>query len=112
MAGPEFVDAGEFEAMHGLGHLHHAIGDATQVLAHHQAALGIAHELAQHRDEARAHDGIADAHAALGNLDLARHRWEQALAIFTDLEAPEADRLRAALGAGSKSPPHERPASL
>ena len=44
-----------------------------------------------------AHDGLATAHQASGVPAKARHHWQQALALYIDLGAPETQRIRAHL---------------
>jgi len=85
----------QFEALQGLGRLHHATGHPTLALTHHQQALQHATDLAQLPDQASAHDGLAHAHHALNQHDQARQHWQQALDILTSLgtdytEEPEA----------------------
>ena len=43
----------------------------------------------------RQHDAIAD--YAAGNVDLADQHWQRALALYTDLDLPDAERIRARL---------------
>jgi tetratricopeptide (TPR) repeat protein/transcriptional regulator with XRE-family HTH domain len=98
---------GEFEAHNGLGETLRATNQPAQALTHHQHAATLAVELGQPHDHARALDGIAHAHHDLGHHDLghpdlghpgqARHHWQQALQIFTQLATPEADQVRAHL---------------
>jgi tetratricopeptide (TPR) repeat protein len=95
----------QFEALQGLGRLHHATGSPALALTHHQKALKYATDLAQPSDQARAHDGLAHAHHALNQHDQARQHWQRALDILTSLgtghtEEPEASasNIRARLG--------------
>jgi hypothetical protein len=48
-------------------------------------------------EQARAHRGLARSYYADGDADQARHHWQQALALYTALDAPEADQIRAQL---------------
>lgn len=53
-------------------------------------------------DQARAHDGLAHTHQALGRQEEAAHHWRAALAILADLglthvEEVDADAIRARL---------------
>jgi hypothetical protein len=50
-----------------------------------------------HWAQARAHDGLATAYQADGDLPDARSHWQEALDIYTHLGAPEADQVRARL---------------
>lgn len=62
-----------------------------------------AHSLAQRighlHERARAHHGIGKTHYTCGNYSEARPHLEAALAAYTELRAPEADDVRALLGA-------------
>jgi hypothetical protein len=46
-------------------------------------------------------DHLGDTHAAAGDPGAARAAWQQALAILTELDHPDAERLRGKLQAGS-----------
>ncbi len=94
---------GEAWALNGLGEAARLAGQRDRAAAHHTAALAVAAETEAFDQVARAHDGLARAHLAAGNLDKARHHWRQALERYTDLGAPEADRIRADL-AGLDTP--------
>ncbi|MEV0384715.1 tetratricopeptide repeat protein [Nonomuraea sp. NPDC050643] len=74
-----------FEAVHGAGRLQYDSGHADEALESHREALDLASGLDQPSDQARAHDGLAHAHAALGRPAQARHHWTQALAIMAAL---------------------------
>jgi hypothetical protein len=54
---------------------------------------------------ARAHRGLARSHHATGAAGPARQHWQQALALYTALGAPEADEIRAHLGDQPAPPP-------
>jgi DNA-binding SARP family transcriptional activator/tetratricopeptide (TPR) repeat protein len=74
-----------FEALQGLGRTRLSLNRPADALACHRKALDIANEIAQPSDVARAHDGLAHAHHARHEHDQARHHWQQALDILTDL---------------------------
>ena len=65
----------------------------------HTTALTLATQTGERYEQARAHDGLARTHHASGELDQARHHWNQALALYTDLGVPEADDVHAHLAA-------------
>ncbi|MDI6105978.1 tetratricopeptide repeat protein [Actinoplanes sp. NEAU-A12] len=90
---------GQTWALNGLGEVALAAGRPGDSLAHHRAAHIIAVDTADRHQQARALTGIGDAHHALGNPALARERYQQAFALYTDLGLPEADRIRAHLTA-------------
>ncbi|MEU0886165.1 tetratricopeptide repeat protein [Lentzea sp. NPDC005914] len=97
------VGSWELEAHHNLGDTLLAAGRPAEALHHHRDSAIIAAELANHHDHARALNAIAQDHYELGDEDLARAHWGEALAIFAELGAPEADEVRrrlARLGPG------------
>jgi hypothetical protein len=57
-------------------------------------ALGLAKENGEKPEQARAHDGLARAYHAHGDPDRARHHWQAALSIYTDLQLPETEQVR------------------
>jgi predicted negative regulator of RcsB-dependent stress response len=56
-------------------------------------------ELGDRSGQANTWDSLGDAEHAVGNPDAARHAWQQALAILTELEDPDADAVRTKLAA-------------
>ena len=76
-----------FEALQGLGRARLCLDRPADALACHGEALDIASQMGQPLDVARAHDGIAHAHAhrARAEHDQARRHWQQALHILTEL---------------------------
>ncbi|MEU8819873.1 tetratricopeptide repeat protein [Actinoplanes sp. NPDC048796] len=88
---------GESWALNGLGEAARTAGRAADALTYHTAAHTTA---ADHRDQqARAHTGLGHAHQVLGNHAVAREYYQHALTLYTDLDLPEADQLRADLAA-------------
>jgi tetratricopeptide (TPR) repeat protein len=73
--------------------VHHATGRHELALIRHQQALRYAVDLAQPADQARAHDGLADAYHALNQHDQARRHWQHALDILTSLGADHTDEI-------------------
>ncbi|QXJ21417.1 tetratricopeptide repeat protein [Actinomadura graeca] len=89
----------ETEALNGLGEAARRTGDPGRALTRHQDALALAGEIGSRYERARALDGIARAHHGLGHRRQAAERWTQALAAYTELGVPEAEEVRAMLGA-------------
>ncbi len=85
---------GEAEALNGLGEVLLADGQADQARTHHTGALTLARAVGDRYEHARAHNGIAHTHHTTGEADHARRHWQHALAIYTDLDVPEADQVR------------------
>jgi tetratricopeptide (TPR) repeat protein len=65
------------------------LGRAEEALAHHTAALEVATAIGDTHQQARAADGLGDAHAALGSPAKARHHHEWARSLYALLDAPE-----------------------
>jgi tetratricopeptide (TPR) repeat protein len=89
---------GEAWALNGLGEAARADGRADDAVAQHTAALAVAADIGSGEQQARAHTGLGHAHQALGDPALARSHDEQAMALYVELDLPEADELRARLG--------------
>lgn len=85
------------EALNELGGILRDRGATTEALDTHREALALAEQLGNRDLKARAHDGIARAHATLGDIDAARPHWWEALAIYRHLGIPEANEVRARL---------------
>lgn len=66
---------------------------------HHQAALAIADQIASLDQQGRAHEGLGNLSAAVGDPVGARRHWQQALAIYLQMETPDIGRIRAKLAA-------------
>jgi len=81
----------EFEVRQGLGRLWCVVGDPEAAVIHHGQALALAGELGQPLDQARAHDGLAHAHHALGQHEQAREEWQRALDILVGVGVAHTD---------------------
>lgn len=77
----------QYEALQGLGHLHHTTAQPDLALTHFEQALQLATDLAQPTDQARAHDGLAHAYHAKGQHEQARQHWQHALDILATFGA-------------------------
>jgi len=87
----------ETESLNALGEVLRAAKEPHAALDRHRTALTLARENGDRPEEARALDGIAHAALDTGDAEQASDHWHQALAIYVDLELPEADRLRGEL---------------
>jgi tetratricopeptide (TPR) repeat protein len=85
----------EAEALNSLGESLLAAGQSVDVCAQHAFALGLATQVGNKYEQARAHYGLARGHHATGEPARAHHCLQQALALFTELGAPEADQISA-----------------
>ncbi|MBO3749808.1 tetratricopeptide repeat protein [Streptosporangiaceae bacterium NEAU-GS5] len=86
--------ADEAAALNGLAE---AAGDPAVAIEEHTAALALADAAHNRPERARAHDGLARAHLALGRSGEARAHGELALTLYEELGVPEAGELRSLL---------------
>lgn len=97
-------------ALNGLGEALVATGQAELARTRHADALTAALETTNRYEQARAHNGIAATHRNTGDLEQARHHWQHALALYTDLGLPDAETVRAHLTALAQVHPDPGPA--
>jgi tetratricopeptide (TPR) repeat protein len=90
---------GETWAQNGLGEAALAAGQPAEALARHRAVHPAATVTGACDQQARAHLGLGNAHRALGDSTRAHEQYRQALALYTELEMPEADDVRAHIAA-------------
>jgi DNA-binding SARP family transcriptional activator/tetratricopeptide (TPR) repeat protein len=83
----------ECEVLNNLGQTYGASGETVQALDVHERALELATQLGSGRQRARAHHGIAQALAA-ADPPAAHDHARAALAIFEDLQLPDAEPVR------------------
>ncbi len=89
--------SGETRALNVLGDVLLASGLPDQARSQYTAALSLSAPASDPEEQARAHDGLAASHYAGGDLGQAQYHWEQALAIYTDIGAVEAQEVRSRL---------------
>jgi tetratricopeptide (TPR) repeat protein len=94
--------SGETEALNNLGRTLLAAGESNQARVQHSHALTLATTTGDRYEEARALDGLANVSNGTGDTDQARRHWQQALAIYAELDVPDADHLRSHLSAIDK----------
>jgi DNA-binding SARP family transcriptional activator/tetratricopeptide (TPR) repeat protein/DNA-binding XRE family transcriptional regulator len=90
---------GEAFVLNGLGEAAHALGRFADAITHHNTALLTATGNCDDLQRARAHAGLSHARHALCDHAGARDHGERALALYTELDAPEAADARAHLAA-------------
>jgi tetratricopeptide (TPR) repeat protein len=88
---------GEAAALNGLGNALAAAGKRGQARAQHYAALTLAAQIGDAYEQAHAHYGLGRACLAAGRPGAATRHWQQALAFYTSLAAPETGQVRASL---------------
>jgi tetratricopeptide (TPR) repeat protein/transcriptional regulator with XRE-family HTH domain len=95
---------GETMTFHALAEALQGAGRQAAARAALAAALRLAAETGNTYEQASAHRDLAASHHSAGEHDQARHHWQQALTLYTQLGAPEADQIRTQLAA---APPLE-----
>jgi DNA-binding SARP family transcriptional activator/Tfp pilus assembly protein PilF len=85
--------ASEAQALNGKGRLLLATGQLGPAHTQHELALELATRIGDKYQQGAAHDGLAHAHKAANNLGSARIHWQKALAVYTDLDVPEAGEV-------------------
>jgi DNA-binding SARP family transcriptional activator/tetratricopeptide (TPR) repeat protein len=81
----------------GLARVHAAGGAADRAIAMYENAVELAARHQLRDEEAAGHDGLGDLYAEQDDPESARGHWRQALEIWTDLDVPEVDLVRAKL---------------
>jgi DNA-binding SARP family transcriptional activator/Tfp pilus assembly protein PilF len=96
---------GEVADLNGLGTTLRMQGRPGDARSLHVTALELAEQTGHAYEQARAHDGLGHCYLADDDRTLARDHWQQALVLYTELAAPEADKVRGQLHAldGGKS---------
>ncbi|MGW0073428.1 hypothetical protein ACWDUI_38965, partial [Streptosporangium sandarakinum] len=74
-----------------------AADDPARAVEEHTTALALACLTRNRPEQARAHDGLARAHLALGHPARAREHGRLALGLYGELRVPEAEEVRAFL---------------
>jgi DNA-binding SARP family transcriptional activator/Tfp pilus assembly protein PilF len=95
--------AGEATALNSLGETLLAAGQSVGVCTQHTFALGLASQIGDKYEQARAHHGLARGYQATGEPARAHRHWQQALRLFAELGAPEAEQVRAQFAAFATS---------
>lgn len=80
-----------------LGHAHHHLGEHHKALDCYEQALQLRQTLGARSEAAATLGRLGDTHHATGNINAARHAWIRALEILTDLQHPDADKIRTKL---------------
>jgi DNA-binding SARP family transcriptional activator/Flp pilus assembly protein TadD len=88
---------GQAKALNGLGEAFLEAGRVDEACLRHTDALRLASQIDDKYEQARAHDSLGRGCQILGDPSQGRRHWEQALALYVRLGAPEADRIRAQL---------------
>jgi tetratricopeptide (TPR) repeat protein len=91
-------------ALNGLGEVFLATGRPADARAQYAAALRVATQASEKHEQGRANDGLGTAYQASGVPGKARRHWQEALACYECLGAPEAGEVRARLEVAATAP--------
>jgi tetratricopeptide (TPR) repeat protein len=94
---------GEADAWDSLGHAHHHLGHSADAIACYQHALTLFRKLGDRHQQTDTLTRLGDVYRAARQPHHARHAWQQALNILTDLHHPSAAGIHARL-ASLKTP--------
>jgi tetratricopeptide (TPR) repeat protein len=89
----------ETEALNTLGEFYFATGRPDRACKQHLAALSLAGQTCNQHEQARAYRGLGNAYHAQRDTARTRRHWQEAIAIYAELEMPEADHIRVRLDA-------------
>jgi DNA-binding SARP family transcriptional activator/tetratricopeptide (TPR) repeat protein len=84
-------------AWDSLGYAEHHLGNLAEAAACYERALSLSREFGDRLGDAEILTHLGDNHHAAGELAQAREAWQQALAIFDDIQHPDAGQVRAKL---------------
>jgi DNA-binding SARP family transcriptional activator/tetratricopeptide (TPR) repeat protein len=91
--------AGEAVTLRSLAGALRAAGQPGAARAELARGLRLAAQAGNSYQQASAHCGLADCHYSADQVEQARHHWQQALTLYTEIGAPEADEVGAHLAA-------------
>jgi tetratricopeptide (TPR) repeat protein len=80
-----------------LGHAYHQLGRHREAIDYYQRAVDQSREMGDRRHEASHLARLGDTHSSAGDDAAARRHWQAALAIFADIDHPEAESIRSKL---------------
>jgi len=87
----------EYAVRDTLGYIALHTGDIVRATAHFEAALDLCRQHGHRSNEADLLNHVGDVRSAAGELPQARQAWQQALAIYDDIDHHDADMVRAKL---------------
>jgi DNA-binding SARP family transcriptional activator len=91
--------SGEADALNILGEILLATGQPGHARTQHSTALSLANQIGDKYQQAHAHHGLGHAYRATENPTRAHSHWQAALDLYTELDVPEADQVRAQFAA-------------
>ena len=87
----------EYNVWDTLGYTEHHLGGFARAAEHFEVALGLCRDHGNRYIEAEILTHAGDARRALGEVPQARRDWRQALAIYDEIQHPDAGKVRARL---------------
>lgn len=90
---------GEASTWDSLGFAHAGLGHHPDAIKGYERAIRLFEETSNHYYQADSLVHLGDSYRAVGDTAAARQAWSSALAIFEDLDHPDAAQTRARLGA-------------
>jgi tetratricopeptide (TPR) repeat protein len=102
---------GQIMTLHYLGEALQAAGQTAAARAELTAVLGLAAETGNTYQQACAHRDLAESHHSAGQAEQARHHWQRAIALYSEIGAPEADQVRLSAREAERALPNARPAT-
>jgi DNA-binding SARP family transcriptional activator/tetratricopeptide (TPR) repeat protein len=88
---------GEIIALRNLARVQQAVGRPAAARSGLATVIELAAQTGNTYEQASAHRDLAESHDAAGQDEEARQHWQQALALFDQVGAPEADEVRTRL---------------
>jgi DNA-binding SARP family transcriptional activator len=89
--------SGAADTLDSIGYVYIGLADYEQATAHYEQALEIYRDIGDPENQCSSLIGLGDAQLAAGLPALARHSWEQALAVLTRVPGVDARKVRARL---------------
>jgi DNA-binding SARP family transcriptional activator/tetratricopeptide (TPR) repeat protein len=89
---------GEILALRALGEALHGDGQPSGARLELAEALRLAAETGNSYEQAATHGELGESYHSTSDNEQARHHWERALDLYTQLSAPEAEQIRSRLG--------------
>jgi tetratricopeptide (TPR) repeat protein len=87
----------EYYVWDTLGYIEQHLGNFDRAAANFEVALDLCRDFGSRVNEAEILTHVGDARHAVGELPQARRAWQQALAIYDNIQHPGADQVRAKL---------------
>src|SRR5262249_42183974 len=93
---------GQATSLNNLGRVYRALGRYRDALARHREAFALCVHLGERLTQGECLREIGSARYALGEPHRAGADWRQALAIFEELDVPDAEEVKALLADGPR----------